>query len=48
MEGKMPKVWCLRALGNECLTKKAGTEDHVDAAHHVLADTEMKPALLVA
>jgi len=30
------------------LTKKAGKEDREDAAHHVLADTEMKLALLVA
>lgn len=34
--------------GKECLNKKAGKEEREDATHHVVADTEAKPAQLVA
>jgi hypothetical protein len=34
--------------GKECLNKKAGKEELEDATHHVAADTEAKPTLLVA
>ncbi|CAD6334000.1 unnamed protein product [Miscanthus lutarioriparius] len=47
-KGRCQKCGVYGHWGKECLNKKAGKEEHEDAMHHVAADTEAKPALLVA
>lgn len=47
-KGRCRKCGVYGHWGKECMNKKAGKEEHEDAMHHVTADTEAKPALLVA